>query len=94
MMRVRKLKIAGSDIVFSLYPNGVRAFNDELMIDLDGSLIRGIPDDKECRGVPLLVYDASADIFQKIQLRDNTEYEFSIELPVTCLLYTSPSPRD
>ncbi|WP_338352896.1 DUF2357 domain-containing protein [Thalassolituus oleivorans] len=53
------------------------------MIDLDGSLIRGIPDDKECRGVPLLVYDASADIFQKIQLRDNTEYEFSIELPVT-----------
>ncbi len=83
MMRVRKLKIADSDIVFSLYPNGVRAFNDALIIDLDGSVIRGIPDDKECRGVPLLAYDAGADIFQKIQLRDNTEYEFSIELPVT-----------
>ncbi|MAR92737.1 MAG: hypothetical protein CML06_17925 [Pseudomonadales bacterium] len=83
MMRVRKLIIADSGILFSLYPNGVRAFNDALITDLEGSLVRGIPDDKPCRGVPLLAYDADADIFQKIQLRDNTEYEFAIELPLT-----------
>ena len=83
MMRVRKLTIADSGILFSLYPNGVRAFNDALMIDLEGNSVRGIPDDKEFRGVPLLVYDSDADIFQKIQLRDNTEYEFAIELPLS-----------
>lgn len=83
MIRVRKLIISDSGIIFSLYPNGVRAFNDALMIDLDGDSIRGIPDDRECRGVPLLAYDIDADIFQKIQLRDNTEYEFAIELPLT-----------
>lgn len=83
MTRVRKLVIADSGILFSLYPNGVRAFNDALMVDLEGSEIRGIPDDKPGRGVPLLAYDADADIFQKIQLRDNTEYEFAIELPLT-----------
>lgn len=83
MMRVQKLIIVDSGILFSLYPNGVRAFNDALMIDLEGNEIRGIPDDKPCRGVPLLSYDADADIFQKIQLRDNTEYEFAIELPLT-----------
>ncbi len=82
-MRIKKLIIADSDIVFSLYPNGVRAFNDALVIDLDGSFVRGIPDDKEYRGVPLLAYDAKADIFQKIQLRDNTEYEFAIEMPLS-----------
>ncbi|TBR44334.1 DUF2357 domain-containing protein [Marinomonas agarivorans] len=83
MMRVRKLVISDSGISFSLYPNGIRAFNDALMIDLEGDEIRGIPDDKSRRGVPLLAYDADADIFQKIQLRDNTEYEFAIELPLT-----------
>lgn len=83
MMRVRKLTISDSGIVFSLYPNGVRAFNDAMMIDLEGGTIRGIPDDKECIGVPLVTYDAEADIFQKIQLRDNTEYEFAIELPLS-----------
>lgn len=83
MKRIQKLVIADSDIVFSLYPNGVRAFNDALMIDLEDSSVRGIPDNKEYLGVPLLVYDKTADIFQKIQLRDNTDYEFSIEIPLT-----------
>lgn len=83
MMRVQKLVISDSGIVFSLYPNGVRAFNNALMVALDGDEIRGIPDDASCRGVPLLAYDADADVFQKIQLRDNTEYEFAIELPLT-----------
>lgn len=83
MMRVRKLVIADSGILFSLYPNGVRAFNDALMVDLEGNEIRGIPDDKPHQGIPLLSYDVDAEIFQKIQLRDNTEYEFAIELPLT-----------
>ena len=82
MIRVRKLTIFGADILFSLYPNGVRAFNDALTVDLDGSSMRGIPENNHGRGVPLLVYDADADVFQKIQLRDNTEYEFAIELPL------------
>ena len=77
MMRIQKLVISDSGIVFSLYPNGVRVFNDALMVALDGDEIRGIPDDESCRGVPLLAYDADADVFQKIQLRDNTEYEFA-----------------
>ncbi len=86
MMRVRKLTIIESGIRFSLYPNGVRVFNDLLMVDLDDlddCVIRGIPEEKENNGVPLLAYDAEAEIFQKIQLRDNTEYEFAIELPLT-----------
>jgi uncharacterized protein len=83
MIRLQKLTIFESDIKFSFYPNGVRAFNDQLMIDLDDSAIRGIPEENENNSVPLLAYDAEADIFQKIQLRDNTEYEFAIELPLT-----------
>lgn len=83
MMRVRKLIIAELGVVFSLYPNGIRAFNNALTIDLEGTSIRGIPDDNRISGVAPLAYDVDADIFQKIQLRDNTEYEFAIILPIT-----------
>lgn len=83
MIHIKKLIISDSEVVFSIYPNGYRAFNDDLMEDLEGDSIRGIPDDIERHGVPFLAYDADADIFQKIQLRDNTEYEFAIELPLT-----------
>lgn len=83
MIRVRKLIYSDAGVILSLYPNGVRSFNDALMIDLDGQTVRGIPEDQSIGGVPLLAYDNDADIFQKIQLRDNTEYEFSIEIPLS-----------
>jgi len=83
MKNIKKLTINDLEVQFSIYPNGFRAFNDDLMVDLDGNSFRGIPDDSNQHGVSPLTYDKDADIFQKIQLRDNTEYEFAIELPLT-----------
>jgi len=83
MMQLKKLTISQSGIKFSLYPNGVRAFNEQSMQDLNGSEICGIPDVQGNFGVPRLAYDLDADIFQQIQIRDNTEYEFAIELPLS-----------
>lgn len=83
MMRLKKLTILESEVKFSIYPNGSRAFNEELMVDLDHGSIFGIPEDQDRHDVPLLAYDTNADIFQKIQIRDNSEYEFAIEMPIT-----------
>jgi len=83
MKNIKKLTINDLEVQFSIYPNGFREFNDDLMVDLDGNSFRGIPDDSNRYGVSPLAYDIDADIFQKIQLRDNTEYEFAIELPLT-----------
>ena len=82
-MYLKKLTIIDSGVLFSIYPNGFRAFNDDLTVDVEGDSVRGIPDDRRGNRVPLLAYDVDADVFQKIQLRDNTEYEFAIELPLT-----------
>ncbi len=82
-MHLKKLTISQSAVKFSIYPNGVRAFNDLEIHDLNGSEIFGIPDNSENSGVPRLAYDIDADIFQQIQIRDNTEYEFAIELPLS-----------
>lgn len=71
MIRVQKLVIADAGVLFSLYPSGVRAFNDALMVSLEGNEIRGIPDDRPCRGVPLLAYDSKADIFQNSAARQH-----------------------
>lgn len=87
MMNIRKLIITDAELVFSLYPNGVRAFDDLLLVSFEGNSINVIPDDSKSRGVPLLAYDPDADIFQKIQVRENTEYEFSIELPLTSKVF-------
>lgn len=94
MMELKKLIVSDLNTQFSLYPNGIRAFNEQLVQDLDGSVIRGIPDEQLGSGVPKLVYDANADIFQKIQIRDNTEYEFAIELPLTVGEYLSRCEQD
>lgn len=83
MIYVKKLAVRDSGVVFNIYPNGFRAFDDHLMIDLNGESIRGIPDERDLNGVPFIAYDTDADVFQKIQLRDNTEYEFAIDLPLT-----------
>ncbi len=83
MMHLKKLIISQLGVNFNLYPNGVRAFNEQEIEELNGSEICGIPDTTENLGVPRLAYDIDADIFQQIQIRDNTEYEFAIELPLT-----------
>lgn len=83
MIYVKKLTVRDTGVVFNIYPNGFRAFDDRLMIELDGDSIRGIPDERDLGGVPYIAYDSDADVFQKIQLRDNTEYEFAIDLPLT-----------
>lgn len=83
MMRLKKLIIFEGGIKFSLYPNGIRAFNEGLTQEVDGSAIQGIPDESQTFGVPKITFDAAADIFQRIQIRDNTEYEFTVELPIT-----------
>ena len=83
MMRLQKLTIIESDVIFSLYPNGYRAFDDGMLIDLDDSSVQGIPDSSTRNDVPSLAYDSEPDVFQKIQIRDNTEYDFSIALPLT-----------
>lgn len=82
-MRITKLILSDNGVVFSLYPNGQRVFDDSLLQELDGKAIQGIPDASDLVGVPLLAYEVSADVFQKIQIRDNTEYDFAIELPLT-----------
>ncbi len=82
-MQLKKLTVKESGIEFSIYPNGYRHFDNSLMVDLDGDSIRGIVDDSEIIGVAKLTYDLGAEIFQKVQLRDNTEYEFAIELPLS-----------
>lgn len=82
-MRLKKLILTEYEIQFSLYPNGVRAFNDALLEELDGPQVLGIPDDGYGPGVPKIAYDIDADVFQKIQIRDNSEYEFAIELPLS-----------
>lgn len=87
MIRLRKLLASDAGINFSLYPNGFRVFDDHLMIGIDGRVFRGIPDESGHYGVPLLTYDSDADVLQKIQIRDNTEYEFAIELPLTANEY-------
>ncbi|MBC53915.1 MAG: hypothetical protein CMQ34_08785 [Gammaproteobacteria bacterium] len=81
-MRVRKLVIQEFGIKFSLYPNGARTFDDDLLQDAADSVVRFIPDVSAPMGVAPLAYEEDSDIFQKIQLRDNTEYDFSIELPL------------
>ena len=94
MMRLNKLTISETGILFSLYPNGIRAFNEELMQELDGPAIQGILDDNQEFGVPRLAYDADADIFQKVQIRDNTEYEFAVELPLSINEYLVKSAQN
>ncbi|MGP4972299.1 DUF2357 domain-containing protein [Psychrobacter alimentarius] len=81
--KLLRLIVIDSDIVFSIYPNGVRRFDQDLTITLKDNTIYGIPDNKLSEGIPPLVYDVNSDIFQKVQLRDNTEYEFTIDLPLT-----------
>lgn len=83
MMHLKKLTIKQAGVKFSLYPNGVRAFNEQENINLNGAEICGILDTTGNSGVPKLAYDIDADIFQQIQIRDNTEYEFAIELPLS-----------
>jgi len=83
MKTLKKLVIYKEDVLFSIYPNGYRAFDDSALEELDGAFIKGIPENDMIQGVPSLTYDVSADVFQKIQLRDNTEYEFAIELPLS-----------
>lgn len=83
MKALQKLVISREEILFSLYPNGYRLFDDSALEELDGDFIQGIPENELFKGVPALAYDVSADVFQMIQLRDNTEYEFAIEIPLS-----------
>ncbi|WJS05498.1 DUF2357 domain-containing protein [Roseibium aggregatum] len=80
-MQLDKIVVEHNKAKFSLYPNGVRIFSDERLVEIaDG--IRGVPSATELENdVPRLNYDSSAEIVQKIQLRDNTDYDFSLELP-------------
>lgn len=93
-MRIKKLVINECGTIFSLYPNGQRVFDDTQLLALETGAIKGIPDDRPQIGVPQLVYDAESDLFQKIQLRDNTDYEFAIELPIGVNDYLVESEKE
>jgi predicted component of viral defense system (DUF524 family) len=83
MIRIKKLLVNEFDVKLSIYPNGFRVFDDSSVVDLQGHSIKGILDETGGGRVSPLAYDIDADVFQKIQLRDNTDYEFSIEMPLT-----------
>lgn len=83
MITLKKLIIREAGVSFSIYPNGVRSFNEAEVVEIDNAGISGIPVEPKSGEVPALAYDSAADLFQKIQLRDNTEYDFSIELPLS-----------